>query len=172
MLSQNLTDRTIEVKGIIWEDFVNYKKPCMTLMFPKCDFKCEKECGEAFCQNSNLAATASQTVDIDEVLDRYESNDITEAIVLQGLEPLDSLIDVYIVAAALRRHKITDDFIIYTGYTPSEIKPFIVIQNLSSLVPGHLIIKWGRYLPNQSPHYDPVLGINLASNNQYGELIK
>ena len=46
----------IELKGVIFEDFVNYKKPCMTLMFPKCNFKCERECEEAFCQNSELAA--------------------------------------------------------------------------------------------------------------------
>ncbi len=126
MLSQNLTDHTIEVKGIIWEDFVNYKKPCMTLMFPKCDFKCEKECGEAFCQNSNLAAAASQTVDIDEVLERYKQNDITEAIVLQGLEPFDTLWDVYTVAASLKEHNLLCDLVIYTGYNRKEIDPFTI----------------------------------------------
>ena len=29
------------VKGIVDEDFVNYKVPSMTIMFPYCDFKCE-----------------------------------------------------------------------------------------------------------------------------------
>ena len=28
------------LKGIIDEDFVNYKVPCMVLEFPYCDFKC------------------------------------------------------------------------------------------------------------------------------------
>ena len=36
----------IILKGIIDEDFVNYRVPSMTLMFPKCSFKCEKEYGE------------------------------------------------------------------------------------------------------------------------------
>ena len=69
----------------------------------------------------------------------------------------------------ISRVSITDDFVIYTGYTRDELK-----SKLKPLykVPGHLIIKWGRYRPNQEPHYDPVLGVKLASDNQYGELIK
>lgn len=51
----NMND-TIKLKGIIFEDFVNYKKPCMTLMFPKCNFKCDKENGTILCQNKGLAA--------------------------------------------------------------------------------------------------------------------
>jgi len=159
----------IELKGIIWEDFVNYKKPCMTLMFPKCSFKCDKENGVQLCQNWGLAAAPSQTVHINSFMERYINNPITEAIVIQGLEPFDSLINLYTVAAALSDFNCTDDLVIYTGYNREEIgshlKPLYAI-------PGHLIIKWGRYRPNQTPHYDPVLGVNLASDNQYGELIK
>jgi hypothetical protein len=33
----------------------------------------------------------------------------------------------------------------------------------------NVIIKYGRYIPNQTPHYDEVLGVNLASDNQYAE---
>ena len=161
----------IELKGIIWEDFVNYKKPCMTLMFPKCSFKCDKENGVQLCQNWRLAAAPSQTVQVESLIKRYMKNPITEAIVLQGLEPLDSLIDVYTVAACLNTCGCRDDFIIYTGYNKSEI-PSQAIQNLAHLIPGHFIIKWGRYIPNQEPHLDPILGIKLASDNQYGELIK
>lgn len=162
---------TIELKGIIFEDFVNYKKPCMTLMFPKCSFKCDKENGVEMCQNKGVAAAPSQTVHIKDLMQKYKDNPITEAIVLQGLEPLDSLIDVYTVAATLKYLEINDDFIIYTGYNKTEI-PSRVIQDLAELTPGHLIVKWGRYIPYQTPHYDPVLGINLVSDNQYGELIK
>lgn len=162
---------TIELKGVIFEDFVNYKKPCMTLMFPKCSFKCEKECGEAFCQNKGVAAAPSQTVVIDDLLEQYKANPITEAIVLQGLEPLDSLIDVYTVAAALKRHAIQDDFVVYTGYYKPEIGSE-VLTTLKFFIPGHIIFKWGRYLPHQSSQYDPVLGVTLISNNQYGEIIK
>lgn len=159
----------IEVKGIIWEDMVNYKKISTTLMFPKCSFKCDKENGVQLCQNWGLAAAPSQTVHINGFMRKYKSNPITEAIVIQGLEPFDSLVDLYTVAAALQDFNITDDLVVYTGYTREEVgcklKPLFQI-------PGHLIIKWGRYRPNQEPHYDPVLGVKLASDNQYGELIK
>ena len=160
---------TIEVKGIIFEDFVNYKKPCMTLMMPKCSFKCDKENGIQLCQNWELAAAPEQTVHINSLMRNYINNPITEAIVLQGLEPFDSLVDLYTVAAALEDFQITDDFVIYTGYTREEIT-----SQLKPLhnVPGHVIVKWGRYIPNQKPHYDPVLGVYLASDNQYGEIIK
>ena len=160
---------TIDVKGIIWEDTVNYKKICTTLMFPKCDGKCNREYGSIICQNQGLAAAPLQTVHLNSFMRNYKSNPITEAIVLQGLEPFDSLIDLYTVAAALEDFNITDDFVIYTGYTREELK-----SKLKPLykVPGHLIIKWGRYIPNQQPHYDPVLGVYLASDNQFGEQLK
>ena len=160
---------SIKVKGIIWEDTVNYKKICTTLMFPKCDGKCNRDYGSIICQNWRLAAAAEQTVLIDDFIRIYKSNPLTEAIVIQGLEPFDSLIDLYTVAAALQEFNITDDLVIYTGYYRDELK-----SKLKPLynTPGHLIIKWGRYIPNHEPHYDPVLGIYLASDNQYGEQLK
>jgi len=158
----------IELKGVIFEDFVNYKKPCMTLMFPICKgFKC----GADLCQNSSLAATPLQTVHVNGLLRLYKENPITEAIVLQGLEPLDSLVDVYTVAANLKDFNIQDDFIIYTGYNRSEIS-VQTINNLASMIPGHFIIKWGRFIPHQESHFDPILGVKLASDNQYAEIIK
>ena len=33
----------------------------------------------------------------------------------------------------------------------------------------NIIIKFGRYIPNQQSHFDIVLGVNLASDNQYAE---
>jgi len=161
---------TIEVKGIIWEDMVNYKKISTTIMMPKCDFKCDKENGIQLCQNWELAAAPSQTIPINGFMRKYKNNPITEAIVLQGLEPLDSPIDVLIVAAGLSDFNITDDFVIYTGYNKNEI-PSKFLLDLTSIVPGKVIIKWGRYIPNQEPHYDKILGVKLASDNQYGEII-
>ena len=32
-----------------------------------------------------------------------------------------------------------------------------------------IIVKFGRFRPNQEKHFDEVLGIYLASNNQYGK---
>lgn len=161
----------IEVKGIIWEDMVNYKKISTTLMMPKCDFKCDKENGVQLCQNWELAAAPSVAVPVENFARRYMDNDISEAIVFQGLEPLDSLIDVCIISACLYDLGCQDDIVIYTGYNKDEISPSD-LDLLTSCVYGHLIIKWGRYIPNQKPHYDSILGVNLASDNQYGELIK
>ena len=160
---------TIEVKGIIWEDTVNYKKISTTLMFPCCDFKCDKENGVQLCQNWELAAAPTQTVHINSFMRRYMDNPLSEAIVIQGLEPFDTPLDLYTVAAAMKDFNCKDDFVVYTGYYRDEVgaklKPLYA-------VPGRLIIKWGRYLPNQEPHFDPILGINLASKNQYGEILK
>lgn len=162
----------IQLKGIIWEDMVNYKKISTTLMFPICrDFKCDKENGIELCQNRGLAATPSEYVNVNDLLKRYKENNISEAIVFQGLEPLDSLFDVYTVSARFKEFEIYDDIVIYTGYYKDEIAA-VTLETLCKYVPGHLIIKWGRYIPNQKPHFDPVLGVNLASDNQYGELIK
>lgn len=164
-----MINNIILLKGIIWEDIVNYKKISMTLMFPKCDFKCDKENGVQLCQNWKLAAAPEQTVLVNDLMNNYKSNPLTEAIVIQGLEPFDSPIDLYTVSAALSEFNITDDLVIYTGYYRNEVK-----SKLKPLfgIPGRLIIKWGRYIPNQKPHYDEVLGVNLASDNQYGEILK
>ena len=161
----------IQVKGIIWEDMVNYKKISTTLMMPTCDFKCDKENGVQLCQNWELAATPSITVPVESFVRSYLNNNITEAIVFQGLEPLDSLIDVCTVCACLSDFKCKDDIVIYTGYNKDEISSND-INLLKSCVYGQLRIKWGRYRPNQESHYDDILGVNLASDNQYGELIK
>ena len=87
------------LKGIIDEDFVNYKKPCMTLMFPYCAFKC----GTEFCQNSELIKEPNIYIDPYDVCKRYLNNNISEAVVLQGMEPLDSWDNVqeFIIALLL-----------------------------------------------------------------------
>lgn len=156
------------IKGIIDEDFVNYKVPSMTIMFPKCNFKCDKECGQNICQNSKLANAPDIEVSYDELIERYISNPITEAIVFQGLEPMDSFSDVINLIMWLRiKYKCNDDIVIYTGYNKNEIDWFI--NNIKDK--KNIIIKYGRYIPNQEPHYDGMLGVMLASDNQYAERI-
>ena len=68
--------KEIELKGIVWEDMVNYKKICTTLMFPKCNWKCDIENGVQLCQNKGLAVTPSQWYDIDTIMDKYKNNDL------------------------------------------------------------------------------------------------
>ena len=60
-----------------------------------------------------------------------------------------------------------DDIVIYTGYTEAECKASCYIYDL--LRYKNIIIKFGRFVPNQEPHYDEVLGVMLASDNQYAK---
>lgn len=156
----------MKIKGLIDEDFVNYKKPSMFIAFPHCSFKCEKECGERCCQNSALANTEIIEIPCREIADRYLSNPITSAVVCGGLEPFDDFPDLYNLVWELRRRS-RDDIVIYTGYKPEEIS-----EQITALAgEGNIIVKFGRFIPNQEPHFDPVLGVMLASNNQYAERI-
>ena len=152
------------VKGIIDEDFINYRKPCMTIMMPFCTFKCDKECGKQVCQNSDLASAKKINIPIKEIINRYLNNDISEAIVFQGLEPFDSFYQVLDFIKKFRQ-VYNDDIVIYTGYNKEEIKWYLTFLKNSD----NIIIKYGRFIPNQEQHYDETLGVNLASNNQYAE---
>ena len=35
----------------------------------------------------------------------------------------------------------------------------------------NIIIKYGRFIPHQEKHFDEILGVYLASDNQYGKRI-
>ena len=152
----------MKIKGLITEDFVNYKKASMTIIFPYCTFKCGKD----YCQNSSLAKTPIIEISIDDLVNRYINNPITEAVVMQGLEPFDSWNDLKEFVQKLREYN-NDDIVIYTGYNKDEVSKYI--KELS--VYPNIIIKFGRYIPNQDEHYDDVLGVYLISNNQYAERI-
>ena len=157
----------IKIRGLIEEDFVNYKKPSMYIAFPYCTFKCDKECGYSVCQNSSLV-TNSEIINIDEqkIVNRYIDNPITTSIVISGLEPFDSYKDLFILIKAFRE-KTLDDIIIYTGYNKNEIENSI--EELKQF--KNIFVKFGRFIPNQQKHYDNILQVNLASPNQYGEKI-
>lgn len=135
----------------------------MFIIFPKCSFKCDKEANCEICQNSHLAKEPIINYSVDKIVERYKTNPITKAIVCGGLEPFDTLDDLTNLISTIRRAS-DDDIIIYTGYKEDEIFP--VVENLISKY-KNIIIKYGRYIPNQKSKYDKILGITLASNNQY-----
>ena len=157
----------MKIKGIIHEDFVNYKKPSMVIEFPRCDFKCDKECGQQVCQNSSLVKSPTHDIPTDKIILSYLKNSITNALVCQGLEPFDSKEDLYQLIKMFRK-RTNDDIIIYTGYTEEEL--FFEIEFLKRVY-NNIIIKFGRFIPNQSNHYDEILGVYLASSNQYAKKI-
>lgn len=152
------------IKQLVDEDFTNYKNPSMFIGFPNCSFKCEKECGEQVCQNSVLAQAQNIDISINDICKRYVNNDITKSIVCGGLEPFDSFEDLYKLVRILRLYTF-DDIIIYSGYNKNEI--IDKVNKLSEFC--NIIIKFGRFKPNQEKHYDKVLGVYLASDNQYAE---
>ncbi len=156
------------IKGIIDEDFLQYQKPSLFIITPICKcFKCEKEANcPGMCQNSRLAKEQNIEVSYDTIINRFLTNDITEAIVFGGLEPFDSWNDLYNFIRKFRKQS-DDDVVIYTGYYKNEIEDYV--SQLKQF--PNIIVKFGRYIPNQKPHLDPILGINLASDNQYAERI-
>lgn len=156
------------IKGIVDEDFSNYKLPSMFIIFPTCTFKCEKECGVHCCQNSELAQAPEINIGVPGLVNRYINNPITSAVIMGGLEPFDSFEDMFRFIFHLRAKGCNDDIVIYTGYYENEI-PTEYIQRLS-IVPN-IIVKFGRYIPNQEKHYDEILGVELASSNQYARRI-
>lgn len=158
------------IKNLIDEDFVNYKKPSMFIGMPKCSFKCDKECGELVCQNSDLAAAPEIEIDDYEIWTRFVNNPISEAIVFGGLEPFDTFEDLGAFLLSLKGDGKNDDIdvVIYTGYYPEEIK----YQLLTFVNMKGIIIKFGRYIPNKPSIYDPLLGVTLASDNQYAVRIE
>ena len=159
----------IKIRGLVDEDFVNYKKPAMFIAFPYCTFKCDKECGYSVCQNSSLV-TNSEIINIDEqiIIDRYIKNPITHSIVISGLEPFDSFNQLLLFIEEFRKVS-DDDIVIYTGYTEREVYDLIYLSPL--LKYKNIIIKFGRYIPNSENKYDEILGVTLASQNQYAKRV-
>lgn len=158
----------IKLKGILMEDFLQYKKPCMTLQFPTCSFKCDKDAGEPVCQNSELASAPSIEYSINSICNAYQNNNITTAICCQGMEPFDNWDELFtFIETARNTYKITDDIVVYTGYNKSEITEKITTLKQFK----NIIVKFGRFIPNRPHRYDEVLGVELASDNQYGERI-
>lgn len=162
----------MKVKNIIYEDFIQYRKPSMFISAVTCDWKCEREYGDGtnrFCHNSPLLSCPNITISNQEIINNYKNNGITSAIVFGGLEPMDSFFnDILELIYELRiKNLIDDDIVIYTGYNKEEVE--IELEALSPY--SNIIIKFGRYIPNQESHFDKILGVDLASENQYAEKI-
>lgn len=151
------------VRGLIEEDFLQYKEPSMFIIMPWCSFKCNVDAGKKVCQNSDLQ-DSSELIEVNtkKLVEKYMSNPITKAVVFGGLEPFDSFRDIISFITELRKH-CNHTVVIYTGYRNDELKGQIeALQGFPNI-----IVKFGRYIPDQEPHFDEVLGVNLRSLNQY-----
>lgn len=158
----------MHLKNIISEDFVNYRYPSMFLITAHCNWKCCTEAGIPIteCQNQPLVDVNTKSFFIEDIIDSYLKNDITKAIVFGGLEPFLQF-DELLSFIEEFREKCDDDIVIYTGYYKDELYDEIEELRLYK----NIVIKFGRFIPNQEIHFDEVLGVNLASSNQYAERI-
>lgn len=157
--------KRLRIKLYISEWYQDYKLPSLFVCAPSCSGKCCTEAGASrdVCQNSRLAYAKTIDVNNTELIDAYESNPITRSVVVGGLEPFDSAGELIQFVADFRRRCRKDMIVIYTGFTEDEVKGWMT--RLKEF--PNIVIKFGRYIPGQQPHYDEVLGVNLASDNQY-----
>lgn len=154
---------TIKLKGIK-EVQNDYKEMGLLLAFPTCSFKCENEgyCKVGTCQNSHLTKEETYEYKNNNIINFYKNNPLLKCLVMGGLEPMDSFEEVIQLISDFR--KITDDtVVIYTGYTELELKDKIDILRQFK----NIIIKVGRFVAGEKSHYDAIIGVELASNNQY-----
>lgn len=157
----------MRIKNLIHEDFLQYRKCSMFIGTATCSFKCCIEAGCDICQNSSLALAQDFNIANEKIVQAYVNNPITSAIVVGGLEPFDQFTELVQLIAEFRRHT-EDDIVIYTGFNKNEIEGKVIwlADNFTNI-----IIKFGRFIPNANKRYDDVLGVWLASDNQYAEKI-
>ena len=160
----------MRIKGIIDEDFVNYRKPAMFISTCSCSGKCCTEAGIplSVCQNHELNKAETINISDQQIIERYLDNDITRSIVFGGLEPFEQFDELHHFIHMLRtKYLCYDDVVIYTGYYPHEIdREITILEDYQNIV-----VKFGRYKPNHEPHYDEILGVNLASDNQFAQVV-
>lgn len=159
----------MRVKAIIQEDFINYKLPSMFISTCFCDWKCciERNLDIGVCQNAPLVQADTKDIDNQTIYFQYATNPITKAVVIGGLEPMIQINEVEELIKLFRKNGENCPFVIYTGYYPNEIpKPLETLKHYQNI-----IIKFGRFIPNDQSRYDEVLGVTLASSNQYAEVI-
>ncbi len=151
------------VKEVIFEDFVNYRVPCMFIGTCRCDWKCHSDCPDAVCQNMDISRYPDVAVDDDRLIGEYLENPLTKAVVFGGLEPMLQFDEVYGFICKFRK-RCQDDAVIYTGYYPEEIP-----GQIEKLRPaGNVVMKFGRYRSGGTPHFDEVLGVELSNAEQFG----
>lgn len=159
----------MRIKSLIMEDFINYKLPSMFIGACYCTWKCcyEANISPSICQNHAIAQEPIIDLSNSQLYNKYINNPITQSIVIGGLEPMLQFDEIYDLIKYFRDKSCNDIFVIYTGYYPNEIEE--KLNKLREL--NNIIVKFGRFIPNRPHRYDEVLGVELASDNQYAEVI-
>lgn len=158
----------MKLKFVKPEDFVNYKKCSLFLGTCYCDWKCciENNLPCSICQNYPRSNNPIKDIPNEKIFDFYKKNNLMEAIIFGGLEPMKQFEEMLEFISEFRNIS-NNDIVIYTGYYPEEISDKIAQLTKFS----NIIVKFGRYIPNKPNRYDDILGITLASDNQYAKKI-
>ena len=158
----------MRVKDIIYEDFSNYKKPAMLIGTCFCDWKCCREMNvdSSICQNEPFAKYQVIEISDDEIVNRYLDNSLTHALVFGGLEPIEQFDEMLHLIKTFRKSS-NDDIVIYTGFYPNEIHD--KLEKLKKF--SNIIVKFGRFKLNGKRHFDEILGVELANEEQFAEKI-
>lgn len=158
------TYTTIRLKEIT-EVFQDYKKAALFLGVCFCDWKCCKESGLPLstCQNYSWSNNEIVEVSFNSIVNRIKGNLLTDAVIIGGLEPLIQINEVVQLISYIRQQGLKNDIVIYTGYYDYEIED----NTLLELKKYNVLMKCGRYKPNKIPFFSTLLGITLASDNQY-----
>lgn len=155
----------MKIKDLVTEDLVNYKVPSLFIISCMCDWKCCREQGYdiSICQNQSVEDFPTIDVPDSTIFRLFHDNDITQAVVVGGLEPMLQFNELYHLIQYFRNHDENCTFVIYTGYYPEEILDKVdLLRDL-----GEIIIKYGRYIKDRATRFEPLLGVNLASDNQF-----
>ena len=96
----------------------------------------------------------------------YDKSIFQSSVVFGGVEPFEQFAELYSFICDFRKEH-NDDIVIYTGFNKEEISA--CIDRLKEF--RNIIIKFGRYIPNSEKRFDNILGVTLASLNQYAEKI-
>lgn len=156
----------MQYKNIMFDDVVNYKETSMFIGTCFCDWKCCKEIGAdiCLCQNSPAYCLKIKEIDNEKLVRKYLKLGTMHAVVLGGFEPMwNNTWEETLEFLKCFREATLDTIVIYTGYHEDEVKD--KVEQLKEL--GNVIVKFGRYRPNQQPHHDDVLGVDLANDEQH-----
>ena len=156
----------MRAKFIVTENFQDYKEPNMFIGTISCCGKCCTEQGIPFgvCQNDPWRAQSFKHYEDSEIIEKYLADPISKAVVFGGLEPFEQFDEVYDFIRCLRvNYGNFDPVIIYTGYYENEILSSVELLKQFK----NIVVKYGRFLIGHEKHFDDVLGVYLASPNQY-----
>lgn len=158
----------MRLKEMIHEDYSNYRLPSMFLGTCFCTWKCCKEQGvdHSVCQNSGFGRYPIVEISDEKITELFLENPLSKALVIGGLEPFEQWEELQKLVLAFRA-RTEADVVIYTGFYPDEIQA--KVEWLKRF--PNVIIKFGRYKQGDTPHFDEVLGVELANKEQFAERI-